>query len=642
MAKRKYVKENNLVKAINTDSLELQKPLVNEYYDINVHNSNMDKIDKGYKQNKNDISSINSELSKTKNTKYATTNGIKEFSCKDGYVDNIVIEGKTLVNCKIPGTCIWDGNENRLKNVHMQHTLLKANTTYTLFNLSSKEIDINLLTLPSTWENSIVCGAKSSTTFVVGANQQLGVMSGWGVRGWSSTMVNEFNNSIVILEGDHTDKHISYFEGLKSVGQGDKIEVLIHSEVSNTTTILETNCTQSSYMNANGEVQSDGTNWCVTDFIEIRDNYIDFGEYNKPIDYWSTCFYDENKKFISNLRGGIGSSFNNIKPKNAKFLRTSIKSGFASTQIRFCNKVDKKTISTTLRSLPNGVKDTIEKRGNKYVKVQRCGEHTINGNSIIQDMGHIQLEKTIRYGVKLDVNLNGKPTYPICVGDTIPFEINYSGDYKHFYIDNANNQSILYVFMLKTELTSITLEKLKELFNKTPLTVVYELATPIIEELPNFNPQIFSDKTTLLLNSGVVQAEASFEVTNSLGSELEVLKGKISDLDDSISDRPITKYELTPLNGWTKFYGSSYITRSGDVFNINIGIQGGTTTSGTILFHINNPSFIPKNNQVIFAGDDVTGGKIYELVVRTNGTITVGSKCTFVNKMFITGSYNLE
>ena len=65
MAKRKYVKENNLVKAINTDSLELQKPLVNEYYDINVHNSNMDKIDAGYRQNKNDISNINYELSKT-------------------------------------------------------------------------------------------------------------------------------------------------------------------------------------------------------------------------------------------------------------------------------------------------------------------------------------------------------------------------------------------------------------------------------------------------------------------------------------------------------------------------------------------------------------------------------------------------
>ena len=30
MAKRKYVKENNLVKAINTNSLELQKPLVND------------------------------------------------------------------------------------------------------------------------------------------------------------------------------------------------------------------------------------------------------------------------------------------------------------------------------------------------------------------------------------------------------------------------------------------------------------------------------------------------------------------------------------------------------------------------------------------------------------------------------------
>ena len=37
----------------------------------------MDKIDLGYKQNKNDISNINYELSKTENTKYSTENGVK-------------------------------------------------------------------------------------------------------------------------------------------------------------------------------------------------------------------------------------------------------------------------------------------------------------------------------------------------------------------------------------------------------------------------------------------------------------------------------------------------------------------------------------------------------------------------------------
>ena len=78
MAKRKYVKENNLVKAINTDSLELQKPLVSEYYDINVHNSNMDKIDTGYRQNKNDILDLKNTVEQVLNyqtTKVTSDNG---------------------------------------------------------------------------------------------------------------------------------------------------------------------------------------------------------------------------------------------------------------------------------------------------------------------------------------------------------------------------------------------------------------------------------------------------------------------------------------------------------------------------------------------------------------------------------------
>ena len=85
MAKRKYAKENNLVKAINTDSLELQKPLVNEYYDINVHNSNMDKIDLAIKQNKNNISEnktsihlLNDELGLNKSTLENSINNIRE------------------------------------------------------------------------------------------------------------------------------------------------------------------------------------------------------------------------------------------------------------------------------------------------------------------------------------------------------------------------------------------------------------------------------------------------------------------------------------------------------------------------------------------------------------------------------------
>lgn len=43
---KKYLKnEKGIVRAVTTDSLQLEKPLLNENYDINVHNRNMDKID---------------------------------------------------------------------------------------------------------------------------------------------------------------------------------------------------------------------------------------------------------------------------------------------------------------------------------------------------------------------------------------------------------------------------------------------------------------------------------------------------------------------------------------------------------------------------------------------------------------------
>lgn len=47
---KKYLKnENGLVRAVTTEVLELEKPLVNEFYDINVFNRNMDKIENALK-----------------------------------------------------------------------------------------------------------------------------------------------------------------------------------------------------------------------------------------------------------------------------------------------------------------------------------------------------------------------------------------------------------------------------------------------------------------------------------------------------------------------------------------------------------------------------------------------------------------
>ena len=46
MGKKRYIKNSKgVTMSVTTDTLGLEKPLLNENYDIDVHNRNMDKID---------------------------------------------------------------------------------------------------------------------------------------------------------------------------------------------------------------------------------------------------------------------------------------------------------------------------------------------------------------------------------------------------------------------------------------------------------------------------------------------------------------------------------------------------------------------------------------------------------------------
>ena len=56
---KKYIKnENGTVRAITSDNLQLEKPLLNENYDIEVHNRNMDKIDSAIQEVKGKIDGL--------------------------------------------------------------------------------------------------------------------------------------------------------------------------------------------------------------------------------------------------------------------------------------------------------------------------------------------------------------------------------------------------------------------------------------------------------------------------------------------------------------------------------------------------------------------------------------------------------
>ena len=58
MAKKYLKNEKGIVRAVTSENLQLEKPLLNENYDINVHNRNMDKLDDAIQKLRGNVTNI--------------------------------------------------------------------------------------------------------------------------------------------------------------------------------------------------------------------------------------------------------------------------------------------------------------------------------------------------------------------------------------------------------------------------------------------------------------------------------------------------------------------------------------------------------------------------------------------------------
>ena len=87
----KYLKSNEgIVRAVTTNNLQLEKPLLNENYDIEVHNRNMDKIDSAIQEVKGQVSGL--EL-KAEKVSIADEEGLFEAT----NVEEALLENKTSI-----------------------------------------------------------------------------------------------------------------------------------------------------------------------------------------------------------------------------------------------------------------------------------------------------------------------------------------------------------------------------------------------------------------------------------------------------------------------------------------------------------------------------------------------------------------
>ncbi|HJG95891.1 MAG TPA: hypothetical protein K8V90_02160 [Romboutsia timonensis] len=306
---------------------------------------------------------------------------------------------------------------------------------------------------------------------------------------------------LVDEEGNETD---TPGEGCRliSVGEDEDNKLII---LSNNKNLLRKELIEKrTWMDINGVIQQNNDNY-VTKFIRVEKNSIYKNNANFTF-YW---LYDENKEFIGFQRGEIvttnlasyvkfGKSWSFSSNGEYDFSNSIIcKVNHMNDVVEYIPHESHKTeilLDEPLRNLSNRVYDEIV--GNKLIR--RVGRVVLNGTEVYGEYADVnnRLKNVIGYFTQIEdiqfknseknILCNVMPTSAYDEKDTIGCKLGGS-PHLHIYLSreliNSKEDFIDYIKL-------------------NPIEVLYELAEPIIEELPNgITLQGYDDTTMYIENS---------------------------------------------------------------------------------------------------------------------------------------------
>ena len=259
--------------------------------------------------------------------------------------------------------------------------------------------------------------------------------------------------------------------------------------------------------------------WRSKDYIRCTpdEKYLIHFKYKGVKKNGAMFFYDKDKNYI-----GMTYSNPTITPSNCEFIRITGQAENSGTliditkvtDIMFCKGVDTsdyiepkhhKTeilLDEPLRSLPNGVCDEIV--GNKIIR--RIGRVILNTDKNWVERDRYSQENVVAFEITDEnillpkTNGNDAPIGDIIQGK--PYNVIYYSPIEGVGIKHYNNRTIARVNIDYLRLITQDVDGFKQWLSENPITVLYELAEPIIEELPNsITLQGFNDTTMYIENS---------------------------------------------------------------------------------------------------------------------------------------------
>lgn len=441
----------------------------------------------------------------------------------DGVVVLDSIEGNTMVN-------ILNKNATISTNGNYQRLMLKPSNNITVINNFQKSVQLSIRRTNGEWLR-LQTISTGITNYKLNSEEEYYLVQCPIVN----TNQQEFSDAqILILEGDWTNKEVSYFEGLQSsfeekVNSEGKYEIEISSRTSKNLYELKTvNYDWGFPITPTTPTSPNDLSYHCCEYFDVTNlrNKRVYGAMfrdgvlrNNGINF--ICFFDENNQRIGD-RYSMGVD-GYIIPSNAKLMSLMQNCGGSSktwiSRDKYClslqpfvneeklvehklNKI-KVLVNEPLRSTPHGVKDRLCIKNSKLVVERKCGEITLDGTENWEQdicyetfgqfrIGHNEFVKknkplnklytTTYEGEKIVCNNYACGSKKVSQS-TLNIGTMFAGDSKNYamFIKLSNSQ-----LGIPDEINvNLFTQKVKELLANKNATIIYELAEPIYEEVLN-------------------------------------------------------------------------------------------------------------------------------------------------------------
>ena len=555
--------------------------------------------------NKTDILSDRIEaiegLKDSQNMKYETDKGY--LVCKEtknGVIDDLKIEGKTLVN--LASTVQWGTYNGAVLN-----EVGVDNVTFTTVGYAKVAKVFNLV--PNT--DYIVTFIKSSgvssyyrhtdnpntSNAIVLKDGATITTSDTGILNLSfegEALTNATVTELMVVKATEYRKNQAYFEGLKSVGEDvDEIEVLSRKEDGNLLCLNKNNLEYNA-LNIDDlslDYNINGIEWKINKWSEweIKQDLVVI----PGIPYYISCDMQNanlsiynNDVFLLNIAENTNNKiFNPTTNKiqiryRANSLNTlaTIKNLYISNRIKSSDlkcKQDKKQI---LFYNSNGELepiqelhewDSIEKHSdNKWYYHKRSGKVVLNGS---EDWSNgIELTNTTKYET-LDFNNKVKPhnsmndIHPLCCDKFI-----VTSDYINNNIDcesigqTVSPYNTISIRISNTKLSSNNVEGFKQWLQANPVTVVYQLAQEEVYEITPLHLDSYANETLILCNSGAISPKMEFSITSHINELVKAYGERVNLLEEKVYQYMVTQNRMQLAST----YSADSVTFKVDYFSL--------------------------------------------------------------------------